>query len=473
MTTETDIDGGLAATVGASASSATYQRETAIIAARLERLPLTSYQRGIFYIIATAWFFDSMDLGTLTFVLGSMKTEFGLDTKAAGLLSSMSFLGMFLGAATSGMLADRFGRTIVFQSSMIFWGLGSLFCGFAHTVDALSAARILLGFGMGMEFPVAQSIVSELMPANKRGRYIALLEGFWPIGFIFAGLLTRAVLPDYGWRTVFFIEAAPAILLLVIRRYVPESPRWLASRGHVVQANALVEKLEEKVKERAGLASLPEPAPVPSSFAPESTKFSFLQLWTGIYAKRTAMAWAMWFFALIGYYGLTTWLGALLQQAGFPVTKSVYYTILISLAGVPGFFASAWLVEAWGRKPTCVLMLLGSAGASYLYGTASSQETLIGFGLAMQFFMFGMWSVLYAYTPELYPTRARATGTGCASAVGRLGSLIGPYVVGVVLPSVGQIGVFALGAGAFVIAAAVVFLLGEETRGRTLEAISH
>ena len=471
MTTETDIDGGLAS-VETPSISRTYQRETAMIAARLERLPLTSYQRGIFYIIATAWFFDSMDLGTLTFVLGSIKTEFGLDTKAAGFLSSMSFFGMFLGAALSGMLADRFGRTIVFQTSMIFWGLGSLFCGFAHTPDALGLARIVLGFGMGMEFPVAQSIVSELMPAAKRGRYIALLEGFWPIGFIFAGLLTFAVLADYGWRTVFFVEAAPALLLLFIRRWVPESPRWLASRGHVEQAEALVAKLEAKVRERAGLDSLPEPEPVPMSIVEEPARFSFLQLWSGCYAKRTIMVWALWFFALIGYYGLTTWLGALLQRAGFPVTKSVYYTILISLAGVPGFFTSAWLVEAWGRKPTCILMLMGSAVSVYFYGTAASQEALIGFGLCMQFFMFGMWSVLYAYTPELYPTRARATGTGCASAVGRLGSLIGPYIVGVVLPSVGQMGVFALGAGAFTVAALVVLLLGEETRGRTLEAIS-
>jgi MFS transporter, putative metabolite:H+ symporter len=185
------------------------------------------------------------------------------------------------------------------------------------------------------------------------------------------------------------------------------------------------------------------------------------------------MLWCVWFFALFGFYGLTTWLGALLQQAGFPVTKSVFYTLLISLAGVPGFLTSAWLVETWGRKGTCVLMLLGSAIAAYLYGTASNQMQLIIFGLGMQFFLFGMWSVLYAYTPELYPTRIRANGSGFASAVGRLGSLLGPYAVGVVLPITGQGGVFSLGAGAFVLAALIVLILGEETKGKMLEAISH
>jgi len=442
---------------------------SAVIAARMDRLPLTSYQRGIFLVIATAWFFDSMDLGALTFLLGSIRAEFALSPAQAGLLSSMSFIGMFLGASTAGLLADRFGRRAVFQTSMIFWGLGSLACGLAPDAMLLGAARVLLGFGMGMEFPVAQSMVSEIMPAKNRGRYIAYLEGFWPIGFIVSGLLSLAVLSVANWRWVFILEGLPAIWVLVVRRRVPESPRWLAVRGHAEQAEATMAGIEREVQARTG-APLAPPAP---ATAAEEGVGGFAGLWSGVYARRTAMLWGLWFFALLGFYGLTTWLGALLQQAGFPVTKSVYYTILISLAGVPGFLSAAWLVEAWGRKGTCIATLLGSAVACYFYGTASSQAQLIVFGLCMQFCLFGMWSVLYAYTPELYPTRIRATGAGFASAVGRLGSLLGPYIVGVVLPAAGTAGVFSLGAGAFVAAAAIVLVLGEETRGRALEAISH
>jgi putative MFS transporter len=127
-------------------------------------------------------------LAALTFLLGSINQTFQLSTAEAGLLSSMSFFGMFLGAASAGVMADEFGRSRVFQVSMIFWGLGSLFCGLSTTATMLGASRLLLGFGMGMEFPVAQSIVSEILPAAKRGRYIAFLEGFWPIGFIASGL---------------------------------------------------------------------------------------------------------------------------------------------------------------------------------------------------------------------------------------------------------------------------------------------
>lgn len=455
------------------ARPATHTASDVMIAARLERLPMTGYQRMIFVIIATAWLFDSIDLGSLTFLLGSIRTEFGLTTAQAGLLSSMSFIGMFLGAAIAGMAADRLGRKLVFQISMIFWGLGSVWCAYAPTAEILGYARFLLGFGMGMEFPVALAIVSEFLPALKRGRYLAILEGFWPIGFIVAGLLSFFFLTYFDWRTMFLFQAVPAVFLFVIRIFVPESPRWLADRGKLDEAEKVMGQIEANVAKRLPSGQkLAEPKPLPARARGER-RFSFLELWSNGYAARTMMIWTVWFFALLGYYGLTTWLSALLQEAGHSVSKSVVYTITISLAGVPGFIAAAILLDRWGRKPTAVLMLIGSAAAAYAYGNAASTTMLITCGLIMQFFLFGMWSVLYAYTPELYPTRSRATGAGCASAIGRVGSLLGPYVIGVVLPVLGNSGVFALGAGSFVLAALAIGLFGIETKGKSLEAISH
>ncbi|MGO4278516.1 MFS transporter [Cupriavidus sp. RAF20_2] len=445
------------------------------VAARLERLPMTGYQRSLFGIIATAWFFDSMDLGLMTFVLGSIKAEFGLTAAQAGMLASSSFLGMFLGAAIAGLLADRFGRKPVFQVSMIFWGVGSLMCGLADNVTTLMLYRVLLGFGMGMEFPIGLSMVSEIVPAKSRGKYVAILEGFWPIGFIAAGAMTYFLLPMIGWRGIFIALAVPAVFVFVVRRMVPESPRWLEDVGRKREADAVMAGIEQRV-ERAWGHALPPVAATYRSPQPTNRKARFMELWSGPYARRTIMLWSVWFFALLGYYGLTTWLGALLQQAGYAVTKSVLYTVYISLAGIPGFMFSAWLLEKWGRKPTCALMLLGSAVAAYAYGQAAVHkvpvEQLIAAGLCMQFFLFGMWSVLYAYTPELYPTRSRATGSGFASSIGRIGSLAGPYLVGVLLPVTGQGGVFTLGALSFAVAAAMVLMLGVETRGRALEEVS-
>ena len=250
----------------------------AMIAARLERLPMTGFQRAIFAIIATAWFFDSIDLGSLTFLLGSIKATFGLSTAQAGLLSSMSFVGMFLGAASSGMLADRFGRKTVFQVSMIFWGLGSAWCAYAPDATTLGYARLLLGFGMGMEFPVALAMVSEFVPTAKRGRYLAIMEGFWPLGFIAAGLLSLGLLSVASWRAVFLAQAVPAVFLLVVRVFVPESPRWLADRGRFAEANRVMSDIEAKVSARLGGRALPEPAPLASQ-APRERRFSFIELW--------------------------------------------------------------------------------------------------------------------------------------------------------------------------------------------------
>lgn len=467
-----DLAAGIGATVAPKRSPATTASDV-MIAARLDRLPMTGYQRMIFTIIATAWFFDLLELGSLTFLLGSIRTEFGLTTAQTGLIASMSFIGMFLGAAISGMAADRFGRKLVFQISMIFWGFGSLWCAYAPDAETFGYARLLLGFGMGMEFPEALAIVSEFLPTEKRGRYLAILEGFWPIGFIVAGLLSLFFLTYFEWRTMFIFLAVPAAFLLVVRIFVPESPRWLADRGRTQDADRVMSEIEAKVAKRLPAGqTLAEPKPLPSRPRGER-RFSFLELWSDGYAGRTLMIWTVWFFALLGFYGLTTWLSALLQEAGHSVTQSVTYTITISLAGIPGFIAAALLLDKWGRKSTAVLMLVGSAVAAYFYGNAASTTMLVVYGLIMQFFLFGMWSVLYAYTPELYPTRSRATGAGCASAVGRIGSLVGPYVIGIVLPVLGNGGVFALGAGSFILAALAIGLFGIETKGRSLEAISH
>lgn len=229
------------------------------VANRLERLPMTRYQRMLFGIIATAWFFDSMDLGIMTFVLGSIKAEMGLSTAQAGMLASSSFLGMFLGAAIAGMLADKYGRKPVFQWSMIFWGVGSLACGLSQNVEQLMAFRVLLGFGMGMEFPIGLAMVSEIVPAKSRGRYIAILEGFWPLGFISAGILTYLSLDYIGWRGIFIALSIPALFVFVIRRWVPESPRWLEEAGHNDRAEQVTTAFEHKVIQANGGQALPSP----------------------------------------------------------------------------------------------------------------------------------------------------------------------------------------------------------------------
>ena len=438
---------------------------------RMERLPLTNYQRVTFLIIATAWLFDSMDLAMMTFILAPISNTFGLTPAQTGLLGSASLAGMALGAALAGMLADRVGRKAVFQVSMIVWGGAAILCALTWSYDSLLAARFILGFGMGAEFPIAQSMVSELIPATHRGKYIALLEGFWPLGFILAGLVALVLVPVGGWRVVFLATGLPAIYVLVIRRRVPESPRWYESRGRLAEAESTMEYIEERVEKAYG-KPLPEPAK--NGIADEVAKggFSLWELFTKNYRVRTIMIWTLWFFALLGYYGITTWMGKLLVDKGFTITKSIQWVLLMTLWGVPGFFSAAYFVEKLGRRPAVAGYVLMSAVAAYFYGKAGSQQELIVAGAFMQFFFFGMWSVMYAYTPELFPTRARATACGTASTLGRIGALLGPAIVPAIISSYSVEAVFTLGALSFVIAALNVLILGPETKGRVLEEIS-
>ncbi len=443
------------------------------VSGRLDRLPMTSFQRGMFIIIALAWLFDSIDLGMMTFLLAPVREYFGLSAAESGFVASSSFIGMFVGAGLSGMLGDRFGRKIIFQWSIAIWSAGSIICAMSPNVTMFVIFRFVIGFGMGAEYPIAQSMVSEMIPSRNRGRYLALLEGFWPLGFILAGVIAYLVLPIGGWRWVLVIEGIPGFYLLWIRRKLPESPRWYEIKERYDEAEAIVSHFEERVEQITG-KPLPPVDSEAKSVVIEKMSFidSFKELWSKAYFKRTVMVWALWFFYLFGYYGITTWVSALMVDKGFSITSSTLYTILISLAAIPGFALASVLIEKWGRKPTLIFYIVGASVTAYFYGATADFVTMIAWGLAMQFFLFGTWSCLYAYSPELYPTRIRATGCGFASAIGRLGSLLAPSIAGVLVGLNTGLNVYTLGIIAFVVAILAVLILGPETKGRTLEEIS-
>lgn len=441
------------------------------LANRFDRLPMTWFQNKLYLIIATAWLFDSIDLGGITFLLPTLREHFHLSTVQAGLVGTMGFVGMFFGAAIAGMLADRFGRKVVFQVSMLIWGTSAIMLAFSQGVNWIYFWRFVLGFGMGAEYPIALAIVSEFIPTRVRGRYVTILEGFWPLGFILAGIMVALLLPYIGWRGIFLLEGLPAFWVFIIRKQVPESPRWYESVKRYEEADQTMKYIEKNVEASCG-DKLPEPTPA-SLVVEEYKKTSFAELWSKQYAIRTFVIWSLWGFCMYGYYALTTWLSALLVEQGYTIASSVNYTLLISLAGIPGFIVAAWLVEKIGRKPSLIIYIGMSAVSCLMYGRAPSLTMVIAWGLCMQFFMFGMWCLMYAYTPELYPTRLRATGAGFASSIGRVGAFLGPYVVGAIVGGVGISGVFAMGAISFVVAAVILLIFGPETRGKVLEELSH
>lgn len=440
------------------------------VAARIERLPMTGYQRKLFAVIASAWLVDQIDVALLTFLLGSIIAAFDLTPAQAGQLAATTFAGQLVGNVLAGAASDRFGRRAVFQVTMVVWGLASLGAAAAWSLTALMVFRFLIGVGVGGEAPVAQAMVSEIVPARVRGKYIAIMEGCWAIGYVLSGAISFFVLPVLGWRWAFVIVGLLSLVVLLVRRAMPESPRWLAETGRHAEAEAAVAAMEAEVARRTGVPLPPVPPQAPAG--PVDRRNPVAVLFSPGYRRRTAMAFGLWFFALIGFFGLNSWIAVLLRERGFTDVGSVGFVTLITTGGIPGFAVAAVLLERIGRKSTTALFLVCAAGAAYLYGTAGDRTALLVNGFVMQFFMFGMWSCLYAYTPELYPTRARSTGAGFASAVGRVGAILGPQIVPVLVREHGPAAAFQVGAGGFLIAAVLVLVLGVETKGRVLESLS-
>ena len=439
--------------------------------ARLDRVPLNRFHYRLLILSGLGWMFDAMDVLMLSFLLTPIRAEFKLDATGVGLVASATFVGMFFGAAAAGRLADRYGRRAVFTTTLVIFSVGSALSALAPTFETLLAARIVAGLGLGGELPVAATLVSELSPRAQRGRMIVLLESFWAYGTILAGIVAITVVANYGWRWGFAVGAVPALYVAYLRRALPESPRFLAEKGRAPEADAVVRRVE-----RAGGGALLTLAPAIAPMRAGRTRIA--ELWSGRYARRTAMLWILWFGVVLTYYGIFLWIPSLLVERGLSQVRSNEFFFFSTLAQVPGYFSAAWLVERWGRKPTLVVYLIGTAVAAYMfgnYGSGSDNININGlfiWAALLSFFNLGAWGVLYALTPELYPTAIRASGAGTAAAVGRMGGIIGPFLTPVLVPAIGQPGVFALFMAVISLTAGNVALLGEETKGRSLEDLN-
>ncbi len=433
--------------------------------ARLDRVPLNSFHWKLLITSGLGWMFDAMDVLLIGFLVGPISREFALAPAQVGLVASAGFVGMFLGAAISGRLADRYGRRLIFQATLILFSVGAVLSAIAPTFETLLLARVVAGLGLGGELPVVATLVSEFSPRAQRGRMIVLLESFWAYGTLAAGLVALFVLPQFGWRGAFVVAALPALYVAYLRAALPESPRYLAQRGRTAEADAIVRRVE-----RAGGGAL---LTLGAAVAPaRSGRTGIAELWSPALAKRTAMLWILWFGIVFTYYGIFLYVPSLLAARGLSEVRSNEFFFLSTFAQIPGYFSAAWLVERWGRKPTLVTYLLGTAAAAFMFGNAGTGTDAFVYAALLSFFNLGAWAIVYTYSPELYPTAIRATGAGIAAAVGRIGGIIGPFLTPVLVPTLGQSGVFALFMVVLVVTALNVWLLAEETKGRSLEEIS-
>ncbi len=436
------------------------------LVSRVQRLPIGKFHYTLLWVIGLGWMFDAMDTGLISFILAKMSEDWAMTPTEKGWVVSIGFVGMAIGAVFSGGLADKWGRKTVFAATLVIYSIATAACAFAPNLTWLLVFRFIVGLGLGGQLPVAVTLMSEYIPAHVRGRFIVLLESFWGLGWLCAALIAYFIIPKFDWHMAFLIGGLPALYAFVIWKKVPESIPYLINRGRIDEAHALVQSFERQ----CGVEVIEKIEVKPVS---EKQDVSFSQLWSGAFARRTLMLWLIWFGIVYSYYGIFTWLPSLLVKEGYTIVQSFEYVLVMILAQLPGYIAAAWLVEKLGRKATLAGFIGMCAVSAYFFGQSSSVEQIVIWGCLMSFFNLGAWGVLYTYTPEQYPTNIRAFGSGWASAIGRMGGIVAPLVVThMMVMNNGFSYVFMMFTAVLLAVVCVILVLGEETKGKSLDSIS-
>lgn len=441
---------------------------------RLDDLPFTGKHGRLLVGSGTGWALDAMDVGLISFVMAALAVQWDLTSTQLSWIGSIGFAGMAIGASVGGLLADRIGRRQVFATTLLVYGLATGAAALSTSVAMLIVLRFVVGLGLGAELPVASTLVSEFAPRKIRGRVVVALEAFWAVGWILAALIGYFVVPlnDDGWRWALAVGLVPAAYALVVRFGMPESVRFLESKGRYAEAEAIVRDYElSAARSTSGpppqVAEATEEPGEDELAAPPETDHR-VSIWAPALRARTAALWIVWFGINLSYYGAFIWLPSLLVAQGFDLVTSFGYTLIITLAQLPGYAVAAWLIEVWGRRATLAVFLAGSAVAAGLFGLAETPTTIVAAGMALSFFNLGAWGALYAIGPELYPTALRGSGTGAAASFGRLASIAAPLLVPFLLDSGGNALVFGVFAASFVVAACAAITLPEKA-GTVLE----
>ncbi|MBB1492272.1 MFS transporter [Paracoccus sp. MC1854] len=421
------------------------------------------FQRRLMAIFGLVWAADAMQVVAVGFAAPSIAASFGLEMQVALQSGTLFFLGMFVGAALFGRLADRIGRRnvlIVTVACDAVFGLASVF---SPDFQWLLALRFLTGMAVGGTLPVDYAMMAEFLPPKNRGRWLVWLEGFWALGTLVVALtawFAASFAVAAPWKLIYLVAALPACIGIFLRLWVPESPMYLLRRNREPEARAIINRIRvangaPAFAPKARLV-LPPAAPAPAG-----------GIFTAGLARTTVAVLAVWFLVSLSYYGVFVWLPGKLATEGFGFVRGYGFLVILALAQLPGYALAAWGVENWGRQKTLRIFLVLSALGCLLFVTATTGAVVAGALMLMSFALLGTWGALYALTPEIYPTNLRATGMGTAGAVARLGGLAAPSLMAALATRDfnAMIGLFA---GLLVLAAVLSFGIGRETRGASI-----
>ena len=400
------------------------------------------------------------------------KGLFGLTDQAS--FAAATFAGLFFGTMVFGSVADRFGRRTIFTLSLLWYTAASLAMGIQHSNVGVDLWRFIAGLGIGVELVTIDAYISELAPKRLRGRAFAINQSvqFLAIPFVAAVswiLVPRAPLGLDGWRWVVFLGSLGAIAVWVIRRSIPESPRWLAQKGRLEEANAAISKIEARVEAELG-RPLSEPGIAASE---EGGMGRFSEIWVAPYGGRTLMLVVFNIFQTIGFYGFGNWVPALMASKGANVTNSLQYSAIIALIYPIGPLLCALIADRFERKWQIVSAAIGTATFGLLFARQTTTVSLIVFGMFITLSNNLLSYSLHAYQAELFPTRIRARAIGFVYSWSRLSTIFTSFMIAFFLENFGTKGVFAFIATSMLMVVLSIGIFGPRTGGLALEEISH
>ena len=410
---------------------------------------------ALFFVFAI----EAWEMMIIVYTAPLIAQDFSLDALAVGHLIGAMFIGMLLGSLAWGKLAERIGRKGAVVWSLASYGVVSLASAFAPDYASLYALRLLSGVAAVGMMVVTFAHYQELLPVRHRGALTVYLASGWPIGMLLALGATVWLMP-YGWRTIIAVSSLGGLWALVVARWVPESPYWLANAKRQSQARAVITRLSR------GAVQVPEDCLLQVDqttlgrqrelFAPALFKISALQILVNF-----TFSW--------GYWGLQTWLPTLLQQRGLSLPQSYGFIALSALCMIPGYMAASWLTHRYGRKYIIIGFISASVVAGYGFANAQSLELLYLSNFALAFFSLGAWGVWGTWIAELYPTPLRTIGYGWAIFSQRVANILAPSLIGALVAYGASFNVTTTFINAFMLITMLLALLIPETEGKALD----
>jgi len=458
--------------------TATLPADQRDIGRRLDHLPVGPVHRRVVIAVGLGLFFEVYEIFLSSTIATALSTQYGLGGTALQLLLASSFLGMFFGAAAFGRIADRIGRRRAFLLNLVWFSVWSVIGAVAPSPWILVGARFMAGIGVGAEYPVADAYLSDVLPMAHRGRlaawaYTCSFLAVPVLGFLSLSLTGRSLFGVEGWRVLLLVGALGALFVIVLRRGLPESPRWLASVDRIADARAALRAFE------SGTGPAPEPAAdsegdddVAAASEPGRTVSALQRLRVSPYRQRLIMLGVFHLFQPFGYYGFGTLAALVLVSRGYDVTASLLFTA-VSFIGYPiGSLVSIPLLKRFERKNLIIVMVAVMATAGVLFATVNVPALIVVFGLLITAASNVFSNIYHVYQAEIFPSDVRATAVGWTYSVSRLSSAALPFILIPVLDNYGATAMFAAVLVALAATIAVIAPIGPRTTGKSLDEIN-